>query len=109
MNELQKAIFTIDGEGGFTGFTRGQTWNGWECPYFTKEVAEQVFQFFMNSDCKLWYVEEVDTYYMSLQWFGETEEEDVEYWQGHEYIIDGEKVVLYSVGAFSWTWDCEYI
>jgi hypothetical protein len=27
----------------FVGYTNGRHWNGWECPWFTLEIAEQMF------------------------------------------------------------------
>lgn len=34
----------MDQSKGYQAFTSGQLWNGWECPYFTFEVARQLAQ-----------------------------------------------------------------
>lgn len=37
---MNKAKFSIDGYGKeYEGYTKGNLWNGWECPLFTKEQA----------------------------------------------------------------------
>jgi len=108
---LKKAVFTIDGIEGeeFAGFTSGMSWNGWACPYFTKEVAERIMDKICEwGNTKAWYVEENNTYYTNLNCdSGYCDEEDTEWWEGSEYIVNGESVVLYCVGGGSWCWDEE--
>ena len=38
----RKTKFDIDGSKAFIGYTFNQYWNGWDCPYFTKKVADNV-------------------------------------------------------------------
>lgn len=42
--------FGFDDGPEFEGVTTGQTWNGWACPYFTKEVAEEVIAYLKSCD-----------------------------------------------------------
>lgn len=40
---MKKAIFCIDGGiGYYQGYTNGESWNGWEVPYFTREEMDRV-------------------------------------------------------------------
>lgn len=43
-NEIQERRFTSDffGEKHFNGFTIGESWNGWECPYFSFEEGKRI-------------------------------------------------------------------
>lgn len=41
--KLIKSTFSLEGlEGRYTGFTYGERWNGWECPFFTYEECEKI-------------------------------------------------------------------
>lgn len=42
---MRKTKFNMcDGKNIYEGYTYGNDWNGWECPYFTKEVADKMEQ-----------------------------------------------------------------
>ena len=86
---MQKSMFTIDGiEAMFEGHTDGSHWNGWACPYFTKEVADQTMtcsEPMMTYDTYTYVIDEDNTYYF----------------QGMD--IDG--IHLYPIGNGSWVWD----
>ena len=32
----------------FEGYTTGRTWNGWQCPWFTKKVRDQIFAYYFD-------------------------------------------------------------
>ena len=40
--------FQIEEDKIFEGFSDGSTWNGWENPYFTLEVAKDVLNYYQN-------------------------------------------------------------
>ena len=40
--------FQIEEDKIFEGFSDGSTWNGWENPYFTLEVAKDVLNYYRN-------------------------------------------------------------
>jgi len=42
--EVRKAEFHFDShpDTTFPGYTKGDTWNGWACPYFERKVAEEI-------------------------------------------------------------------
>ena len=40
--------FQINEDPIFQGFSDGSTWNGWNNPYFTLEVAKEVLNYYQN-------------------------------------------------------------
>lgn len=96
---MKKSLFTIDGfEGIFEGYTQGQYWNGWACPYFTKEVAETIMN--ANNKCadvdfRMSYNADTDTFSRPY------DEEEVEEFKG----IDIDGLHLYPIGTMCWIWD----
>ena len=74
-NMSRAAMFSIDGGKSFAGYTFNEHWSGWECPYFTKEVADEIckeYSFtytFKKSDgmelhCRYYYDEKADAYFV---------------------------------------------
>jgi hypothetical protein len=37
-----KSKFQIEDGPIYEGYTNGNHWNGWACPYFTRQIAEQI-------------------------------------------------------------------
>lgn len=96
---MKKSLFTIDGfEGIFEGYTQGQHWNGWACPYFTKEVAETIMNAnnkYADEDFKMSYNADTDTFVRPY------DEDENEEFQG----IDIDGIHLYPIGTMCWIWD----
>jgi hypothetical protein len=90
-----KAItVTLDGENEYSGFSAGNTWNGFECPLFEKSVAEEILEDGLVLALGGWmYNGKLDAFY--------TEDEE---FIGEPHYIDGEVKQLYPIGAFSWVW-----
>lgn len=102
--ELRKAQFylDIDPEETFEGYTKGDTWNGWACPYFEKDVAEQVAEHYSElhryeGEEEYWaeYAAEKDVFA-----FYDTQSEEPQEFGAVQ--VGGEK--LYPIGAYCWTW-----
>lgn len=86
------------------GWTLGQTWNGWEVPYFTQDTAREVLDTVTERDpLQRW------------EWHGQGrgfalydaryEEGEPVLYPPYTFIADGEREVkLYSPGGMSWTW-----
>ncbi|WP_263788949.1 hypothetical protein [Salinibacter grassmerensis] len=92
----------VDPDTTFSGYTKGDTWNGWACPYFEKDVAEQVAEHYSQED----QYDHEEEY-----WAEYIPEEDAFAFHNHEYeeprefgavAFDGHK--LYPIGAYCWTW-----
>lgn len=97
---MKKSLFTIGGfDGIFEGYTDGKHWNGWACPWFTKEVAEQIMRANNESYCgvayQMQYNEKQDAFIRV--------EEDNEPYVVKGYDIDG--LHLYPIGNMCWVWD----
>lgn len=97
---MKKSLFTIDSFGAiFEGYTDGQHWNGWACPWFTKEVADEIMRVNNESYCgveyQMRYDEEQDAF---IQDDGYDEPYVIK-----GYDIDG--LHLYPVGNMNWIWD----
>lgn len=97
---MHKSLFTIDGFYAiFEGYTDGRHWNGWACPYFTKEIAENIMHinnaYYTFGEWQMRYDEEQDAF------IREYEDEEPEVFKG--YDIDG--LHLYPIGTCCWIWD----
>lgn len=93
---IEKNVY-IEAFGTFPALTQeGVYWNGFECPYFTKEVADKI-------------MESVNKYGDTISMSYDKEEDAYIYFEeGHEnerfpsMEVEGQK--YYAIGAFSWTW-----
>lgn len=96
---MRKSLFNIDGfDAIFEGYTSGQHWNGWACPYFTKEVAEQIMGVnnkIAGKDYLMSYDVDTDTF---IRPYDEDENDE---FQG----VDIKGMHLYPIGTMCWIWD----
>jgi len=116
LTPARPATFTIDGcttvPGDwdspllrFAGYTRGQYWNGWACPYFPKETADAVIAS-MNTlgedeNPRIRYDPAQDAYVSEDPHFpGEPT-----IWAGEDLETTEGKKRVYAIGAFSLIWD----
>jgi hypothetical protein len=99
---MNKVRFYLDGfEGTFEGYTFGQRWNGWQVPYFTKEVGQAIMDEMNNDEGNTAvYDEERDMFVVSNTYDDGTEE-----FPGMDIAGDGEILHLYPIGSGSWVWD----
>lgn len=98
---MRKTLFTIDGfERFFEGYTKGDHWNGWACPWFTKEAAEDIMRTNNESHCYIAYQMRYDE---SQDAFIREEPEYDESYVVNGYDIDG--MHLYPIGNGFWVWD----
>ena len=97
---MRKTKFTIcDDERIYEGYTDGTLWNGWECPWFTKEVTEQIMQDLNKDGVETEYDDERDSYIV-YQVDGEPDVFD-----GVDVITNDGIQRLYPIGAWCWIWD----
>ena len=86
----------IDGE--FEGWSDGSSWNGWEKPCFTLNVAERILA---ASGYRWSYDASADEFTVVT-----SEEDEPERFTGEAIQLgDGGSVTAYFVGAGSWIWD----
>lgn len=110
-NEKQRIIVTpsfrlmyfnvADGEIRYPGYTRGELWNGWACPRFTKEVGLQIAKDTAIEDYYLVFDEEHDRFV-----YHDCNYDQVEYetFEGEDIVVDTEVIHVYPIGAWSWIW-----
>ena len=106
IKRLKPITVCIDGGKPYQGITDGTRWNGWQCPYFTLEIAKKVMKDQASQDdCK----EQGMSYYefnkalngiIEYPWYdGACEELNV---YGH-IMHDG--IAYYPVGYMNWIWE----
>lgn len=84
----------------FEGFTRGEVWNGWDCPYFDFEQANNILKSCNNLRSII--AQEPLAYYdLSLDAFVFPDEDDSEVFA--PFTEDGKKYC--PIGAFCWIWE----
>lgn len=95
---MKKSLFTIDGfDALFEGYTDGQHWNGWACPYFPKKVADEIMRVgnkINGEDYQMRYDAETDAYIYGVG-------EETETFKG--FNVNGNQ--FYPIGTMSWIWD----
>lgn len=102
-NEARETTFGMDGiEKTFKGYTFNQYWNGWDCPYFTKEVADEICKELYTDEFRCYYDPNTDTYYCKDDYSGYEREEI-----GHPTDINTPngnlKVYDFSYGGWCWS------
>lgn len=98
---LVKDKFYIDGVGPeFDGYHDPSVlWNGWECPFFTKEVADEITKTFTDESVTFEYDESGKKYIIT--WNGEDTEEVP---MTRRETVDGE-LDLFPLGYYGWCWN----
>lgn len=109
--QVRPGKFEIEGSPLFEGFTAGQTWNGWACPYFTLDNAKKVMAEFggeeipadqpFKKDADQWYYDsKKDAFRVNCDQYNDPYEmpgEDVEH--------NGQTIRVYAIGNGCWVWD----
>jgi hypothetical protein len=100
---MRETKFSIDllGDRNLDGFTQGETWNGWACPLFTFEQAQQLVKAYEENGLKAWYDEASDAFSFEVDAGGDLKEVDT--FPAQE--VEGRK--FYSIGAGCWIWETE--
>jgi ribosomal protein S27E len=101
---FRKAIFNIDDlyGAGIPGYHLGHFWNGWACPLFTREAADQIMAAMPKGMMRY---DSISNFYFVRQ-----DDQDYEEPYGAEvHTIDGKEVTLYPIGYECWCWDFENV
>lgn len=96
-NEISEKQFTADSFMGktFSGFSAGQEWNGWQCPFFTFEEGQRILAAQNTlSPGSSYYNEAKDAFIFNFQ-------DEIEEYLGE--MINGQK--LYPIGNGIWIWE----
>lgn len=97
--------FVIDSIPGieFLGFSDGDTWNGWACPYFERDEAERVLRYSESNGFYWQFRPNVDAYEVRLD--RNSSNQEPELFQGTVIQADGQELKVYPIGAYSWIWE----
>lgn len=104
MDDLKEAVFCFDGhtDTTFPGYTNGDTWNGWACPYFERDIAEQVAEYWMEiheDNPDEGFESEYDPRRDAFLFHEPVHDEPLIF---ESTEVEGKR--LYAVGAYHWTW-----
>jgi len=94
---MKRAFFSMDATGDrtFAGYSDGRLWNGWECPSFPFESAQQIAAAVAEYQ-PAFYDADAD------QFTFQSEGEEAEHFGGVEVEGIGK---LYPIGAGAWIWE----
>lgn len=92
--------FCTDVGKSFMGYSTEHRWNGWECPLFPKESADEIQQYYNNEYCSMRYDEETDQYIANNPQYDSSEQ-----YEGQDYVVNGKVERLYAIGSHEWCWD----
>ena len=96
---LKQATFVIEDGPRYIGYDEEYSWNGWACPWFTKEeglkIADNLYGYLTFDEAK-------DSFVMVNQ---DTTDSEYDYYVGDDIeTVDGIQH-LYPIGNKSWIWD----
>jgi len=100
---FQRADFAIEAleNVSFQGFTRGESWNGWACPYFSHDTARAVLAASEQNGYSWCYDGDADAFFVR---HADDPEGFAEKFSALKAAIDGQDTALYAIGAYSWAW-----
>lgn len=108
---VRKRAFSIEDFGPFEGWTHGANWNGWACPYFDKQVADQIVERYNESSLvpgfTAWYDAETDEYCFEMRADGSPE--GIDRYSSSTINVNGETLQVYAIGSGAWCWETEII
>lgn len=87
----------------FEGFTDGDSWNGWACPYFTNQTAKTILKASEINGYSWRYDAAADAFLVSH--IDDPESFEPERFESVNINVDGSNIVVYPVGAYSWIWE----
>lgn len=104
MNIYRSASFVVDGiNEEFAGFTIGDLWNGWACPVFTRQAAEQVLIASEANGYRWQYNPASDAFEVRHE--DDAADYEPQVCNGVTATLDdGRRIDVYAIGAYSWTW-----
>lgn len=105
--KLRRTVFSMNDEARFIGYTAGQHWNGWACPYFTRDEAQKIVAYVNSTSSNVAdYNLRYDASEDAFKYHDCNEDEDEVF---GVYVYEdqktGEILELYAIGSHSWTWD----
>lgn len=105
MTQWAKTTFVIDSlpSESFEGYSNGDNWNGWACPFFDRATAERVLQASEQNNYTWQYDTEADAFIVRST--DDPEDNEPEVFGATKVQVDETKLTLYGIGAYSWIWE----
>lgn len=103
MIQIEKKSFWLDDTPSFEGYTfKGNTWNGWQCPLFTKDVGKEILKALADNNTSTYYDENIDAFIVIFNSL--TEDRETEVYASKIIEYEGEEITVYPIGYGSWCW-----
>lgn len=105
---LQPGQFSMDflEKKSYPGYTFGQLWNGWACPFFSKEVTLKILKELTNqknSSITFSFDQEFNTFFVFDSNNSEDDPPDIA--SGQDILISQDHHIhLYPLGSQTWCW-----
>ena len=107
---VRKAKFYIDGlgDGIYPGFTEGDHWNGFACPFFEKETGMKIIDAWIAAGKEITpeveYTASFDLETDSFYFDDDCGDGSIQF-EGLDIVYEGKTVHVYPIGASFWVWD----
>lgn len=97
---MKKGLFTYDDENYFKGYYKEElSWNGWDIPYFTKDVVQEIIKTIDSEYFKMEYDNENDNFIICDLLYDEEEGKEV-----CDTTILENGLKAYAIGGACWIW-----
>lgn len=94
---MYKTRFSIEDQfGPYEGYSAGELWNGWECPFFEFEIAERI-----AADMDGWHDEQEDRFCIPPD---QNNPDEIDSFAATEIEVEGQMLKVYPIGARCWIW-----
>lgn len=105
LREFTRARFFSDMLGNvyFDGYTDGDSWNGWACPYFTQETAEAILNT-SKENGYTWSYDETAACFI-VRHNEDPEDYEPERFAGVKILAENREIIVFAIGAYSWAWN----
>lgn len=105
MPKFRKTKFGMDAiDGVYEGYTDGDTWNGWACPYFEYSEAERVLKASQVNGF-LWSYDKSEDRFTVWNRAEYPAKDAPEVFRAAEIDAGGRSIRAYPVGAYTWIWE----
>lgn len=83
-------------------YSRGEHWNGWQCPYFSFEEATKLTEHPYLIGLK--YDAEKDQFIYDDPEYADDTTYEADIYEAETITVDGKQIKVYGIGAYAWCW-----
>lgn len=105
MTQWTKTTFVIDSlpSESFEGYSNGENWNGWACPFFDHATAERVLRASEQNNYTWQYDTQANAFIVRST--ADPDDYEPEVFSATQAQVDDKAITLYGIGAYSWIWE----